>query len=105
MLKKNPPHYRDGLSKDHLTHGVLEVHKTNSKKEEHLEELQRNGYTILRNVISKNDCNKAKKKIDEIYKKQIDELEAPDSAFWKKTHPNHERAVQEVYKLRQMLNG
>ena len=37
--------------------------------------------------------------------KQIDELEAPDSAFWKKTHPNHERAVQEVYKLRQMLNG
>ena len=37
--------------------------------------------------------------------KQIDELEAPDSAFWKKTHPNHERAVQEVYKLRQMLNN
>ena len=37
--------------------------------------------------------------------KQIDELEAPDSAFWKKTHPNHDRAVQEVFKLREMLNG
>ena len=37
--------------------------------------------------------------------KQIDELEAPDSAFWKKTHPNHERAVQEVFKLREMLNN
>jgi len=37
--------------------------------------------------------------------KQIDELEAPDSAFWKKTHPNHDRAVQEVFKLREMLNN
>ena len=37
--------------------------------------------------------------------KQIDELEAPDSAFWKKTHPIHERAVQEVFKLREMLNN
>jgi len=37
--------------------------------------------------------------------KQIDELQQEGSAFWEKTHPNHKRSVDEVYKLRQMLNG
>jgi hypothetical protein len=27
------------------------------------------------------------------------------SPYWTSGHPNHKRAVEEVYKLRQLLNG
>ena len=37
--------------------------------------------------------------------KEIDELTQEGSAYWSKTHPNHQKAVQEVLKLREMLNG
>ena len=37
--------------------------------------------------------------------KQIDELQQPGSPYWIKTHPNHKRNVDEVFKLREMLNG
>lgn len=37
--------------------------------------------------------------------KEIAELTEPGSAYWDKTHPNHQRSVEEVYKLRQSLNG
>jgi hypothetical protein len=37
--------------------------------------------------------------------KEIAELVEPGSAYWDKNHPNHKRAVDEVYKLRQQLNG
>ena len=36
--------------------------------------------------------------------KQIDELQQTGSPYWNKMHPNHKRNVDEVYKLRQMLN-
>jgi len=36
--------------------------------------------------------------------KQIDELQQPGSPYWIKTHPNHKRNVDEVFKLREMLN-
>ena len=39
----------------------------------HFEELNRSGYTILENVFSKKNCDIAKIKIDQIYKKQIKE--------------------------------
>ena len=37
--------------------------------------------------------------------KQISELTQEGSAYWKNQHPNHNKAVQEVLKLREMLNG
>ena len=37
--------------------------------------------------------------------KEINELTQEGSAYWSKTHPNHNKAVQEVLKLREMLNG
>jgi len=37
--------------------------------------------------------------------KQIDELTQEGSAYWQKSHPNHKKAVDEVYKLREQLNG
>ena len=36
--------------------------------------------------------------------KEIDELQQPGSPYWIKTHPNHKRNVDEVFKLREMLN-
>jgi hypothetical protein len=37
--------------------------------------------------------------------KEINELTQEGSAYWSKTHPNHAKAVQEVLKLRELLNG
>ena len=37
--------------------------------------------------------------------KEIDELQQPGSPYWIKTHPNHKRNVDEVFKLREMLNN
>jgi len=37
--------------------------------------------------------------------KEINELTQEGSAYWNKTHPNHQKAVQEVLKLRELLNG
>ena len=37
--------------------------------------------------------------------KEINELTQEGSAYWSKTHPNHQKAVQEVLKLRELLNG
>ena len=37
--------------------------------------------------------------------RQLDELQQEGSPYWDKMHPNHKRNVDEVYKLRQMLNN
>jgi len=37
--------------------------------------------------------------------KQISELTQEGSAYWQNQHPNHNKAVQEVLKLREMLHG
>ena len=37
--------------------------------------------------------------------KEINELTQEGSAYWSKTHPNQAKAVQEVLKLRELLNG
>ena len=37
--------------------------------------------------------------------KEINELTQEGSAYWSKTHPNHNKAVEEVLKLRELLNG
>lgn len=37
--------------------------------------------------------------------KEIASLQEEGSPFWNKSHPNHERAVQEVFKLRELLHN
>jgi hypothetical protein len=37
--------------------------------------------------------------------KEIASLTEEGSPYWSKTHPNHQKAVQEVFKLRELLNG
>ena len=37
--------------------------------------------------------------------KEINSLTEEGSPYWVKTHPNHQKAVQEVFKLRELLNG
>ena len=37
--------------------------------------------------------------------KEINSLTQEGSAYWSNQHPNHNKAVQEVLKLREMLNG
>lgn len=37
--------------------------------------------------------------------REIDTLTEEGSPYWISGHPNHKRAVEEVYKLRQLLNG
>ena len=37
--------------------------------------------------------------------KEINELTQEGSSYWSKTHPNHSKSVQEVFKLREMLNS
>ena len=37
--------------------------------------------------------------------KEIASLTEEGSPYWIKTHPNHQKAVQEVLKLRELLNG
>ncbi len=54
--------------------GTSEVYRVHDKSDEIYEEIQRNGYAIAKNIFSYKDCSKAKKKIDEIYKKQAREF-------------------------------
>ena len=40
----------DGVSKDKKTHGVSESYEPSSKIDENIEEIQREGYTIIKNI-------------------------------------------------------
>ena len=37
--------------------------------------------------------------------KEIDELTEDGSPYWNKSHPNHQKTVDQVFKLREQLNG
>ena len=37
--------------------------------------------------------------------KEISELTEEGSPYWNKTHPNHKKTVDQVFKLREQLNG
>ena len=37
--------------------------------------------------------------------KEISELTEDGSPYWQKTHPNHKKTVDRVFKLREQLNG
>lgn len=62
-----------GVSKKDNTQGVSEIEKVHSAAQEHFENITRSGLSIIKNVFRADDCQLAKQKIDQIYKKQIDE--------------------------------
>ena len=72
------PDRADGLSRDKHTHGVSESYVPESKIDEIVEELDRNGYARLENMFSVSDCVMAKKKIADIYEKQVEECGGED---------------------------
>ena len=37
--------------------------------------------------------------------KEISELTEEGSPYWNKSHPNHKKTVDQVFKLREQLNG
>ena len=39
------------------------------------------------------------------FEKEISELTEDGSPYWQKTHPNHAKTVERVFKLREQLNG
>ncbi len=39
------------------------------------------------------------------WEKEIAELTEDGSPYWQKTHPNHAKTVDRVFKLREQLNG
>lgn len=78
MKKNNISNSVDGVSGNKETHGVSETFIGKSEMDIRLEEIERNGYTILKNVFSKEECLTAKRKIDEIYNKQLKECGGED---------------------------
>ena len=71
----------DGVSKKNNTHGVSESDKAYSIYDNIGEDVMRTGFSVVKNVFSKKDCMLAKKKIDEIYKRQIKECGDADFLF------------------------
>ena len=71
------------VSKDKSTHGVSEKYVPKSNIDENLEELDRDGYTILKKAFSEEDCAKAKEKIDK------EELEFLKDAIKNGKNPYH----------------
>ena len=60
--------------KDLTFFAIREFVETSTDIEKHVEELYLNGYTILENVLDEKDLDIARRKIDVIYQRQINEL-------------------------------
>jgi ectoine hydroxylase-related dioxygenase (phytanoyl-CoA dioxygenase family) len=56
------------------TYGVKETHRLESEMHSHIEEITRQGYTVLPGVLSDAELEQARLKIDQIYETQIEEL-------------------------------
>lgn len=63
-----------GVSKSNNTQGVSEMAVVDGEDQQHYENILRSGYSVVKNVFSKSDCEKAKNKIDSIYQYQIKEF-------------------------------
>ena len=63
-----------GVSKSNNTQGVSEIADIDSEEQQHYENILRSGYSVIKNVFSKFDCETAKNKIDSIYQNQIKEF-------------------------------
>ena len=73
MINKLTNDSTGAVSEDRYTHGVSQSCVPESEIDVQLEELRRSGYTLLDKIFSKDDCEIAKKKLDKIYKRQIEE--------------------------------
>jgi len=51
MRKKILKNYIDGTSKDRLTQGINEIFEPISNEEKYDEEIQREGYAVIKNIL------------------------------------------------------
>lgn len=63
-------------SKNHClsVHGVYERHRNETEVDVNIEEISRNGFTVLKNVLTDDEIVYTRHKLDEIYQKQVDEF-------------------------------
>ena len=71
----------NGVSRKNNTHSVSESKKSNNIYDSISEDITRTGYSVVKKVFSKKDCLLAKRKIDEIYRRQINECGNEDFLF------------------------
>lgn len=55
-------------------HGVYERHQNGTQADVHIEELRRDGFTVLKNVLSQDEVTYSRKVLDEIYNQQVSEF-------------------------------
>nr|WP_315472187.1 phytanoyl-CoA dioxygenase family protein [uncultured Undibacterium sp.] len=55
-------------------HGVYERHQNATQTDMHIEELRRDGFTVLRNVLSLDEIAYTRKTLDDIYDQQVSEF-------------------------------
>ena len=84
-----------GVSKKDNTQGVSEVELVNSESELHYENIVRSGFSIIKNVFSKKNCEIAKQKIDQIYIEQI--KECGDESYLSSINENDLVRAQIIY--------
>ncbi len=68
----------DAVSKENNTYGVTESFEAKTVLDLYYEEINRDGFTLLKNVFSSEDCQIANQKIDEVYQEQIREVGGED---------------------------
>ena len=51
------------------------------------------------------DIQEKKGNVEKEIENEISELTEDGSPYWNKTHPNHKKTVDQVFKLREQLNG
>ncbi|OAI11578.1 MULTISPECIES: phytanoyl-CoA dioxygenase family protein [Methylomonas] len=55
-------------------HGVYERHKNETDIEMHLEEVSRNGFSVIKSALTVEEVDYTRQKLDEIYQQQVDEF-------------------------------
>lgn len=62
------------MNQEIKTHGVSERRKINSPFDEKMEEIQRNGWTVIKGAIPEADLNECRERIDRAYAAQVEEF-------------------------------
>ncbi len=55
-------------------HGVYERHRNQTQSDIHIEELRRDGFTVLKNVLTQEEVKYTRNALDEIYASQVSEF-------------------------------
>lgn len=66
----NAPYENTSLA----VHGVYERHKNESETDVYIEEMRRDGFTVLKNVLTQEEVAYTRTALDEIYRRQVEEF-------------------------------